>query len=159
MPCYHPVPAIRLKDGSVTFVSRDLVDGSDFKLPCSQCVGCRLEYSRQWAIRCLDEASCFKDNCFVTLTFSDDNVKKFGKSLSVVYFQKFMRRLRKEVAPLRIRFFIVVNTLRSLIRIIMRCCLVLIFLIDVIGVCLSLVIISCIAPRYLNAFGRLVFRC
>lgn len=123
MSCFHPVPAVRLQNGDVRFISQSLADCSDFKLPCGQCIGCRLEYSRQWAIRCLDEAQMHSENSFITLTFSNENVSKFGKSLDVSHFQRFMKRLRKEVAPLRIRFFIVVSTLSCLIRIIMRCCL------------------------------------
>ena len=42
----------------------------DLKVPCGQCIGCRLERSRQWAIRCMHEASLHDKNCFITLTFS-----------------------------------------------------------------------------------------
>lgn len=105
MACYHPAKAVRLQNGNVKFVSQATVDGSLMTLPCGQCIGCRLERSRQWAIRCLDEAQMYKDNSFLTLTMSQDSVKKFGRSLDVSLFQKFMKRVRKEVAPLRIRFF------------------------------------------------------
>lgn len=134
MACYRPVPAVRLENGDVKFISRSLVDCRDMLLPCGQCIGCRLEYSREWAIRCLDEAAMFRQNCFVTLTMSDDSVAKHGRSLDVRLFQLFMKRLRKEVAPLRVRFFTAVNTLRGLCLTIMLCCLVLILLIGVIGV-------------------------
>jgi len=132
--CYKPVPAVRLENGDVKFISRSLADCRDMLLPCGQCIGCRLEYSRQWAIRCMDEASMFVDNCFITLTLSDEAVRVNGRSLDVGLFQLFMKRLRKEVAPLRIRFFTVVNILRSFRLIIMLCCLVLILLIGSIGV-------------------------
>lgn len=105
MACYHPVPAVRLPSGDVTFVSALLADGSAFKLPCGQCIGCRLEKSRQWAIRCLDEGQMHDDNCFITLTFNPESVKLFGRSLDVSHFQKFMKRFRREVAPTRLRFF------------------------------------------------------
>lgn len=121
MACYHPASAVRLQNGDVKFISASTADCESFKLPCGQCIGCRLERSRQWAIRCLDEAQMHKENCFITLTCSPESVKKFGRSLNVEMFQKFMKRVRKEVAPLRIRFFIVVSTLSRLCRIIMRC--------------------------------------
>lgn len=105
MPCYHPASAVRLQNGDVKFVSAGLADACSFKLPCGQCIGCRLEKSRQWAIRCLDEASMHRENSFITLTNSDESVSKFGRSLDVSVFQRFMKRLRKEVDPLRIRFF------------------------------------------------------
>lgn len=39
------------------------------KIPCGNCLGCRLEYSRQWAIRCFFEAKQWSQNYFVTLTY------------------------------------------------------------------------------------------
>ena len=105
MPCYHPAKAVRLQSGDVKFVSQSTVDGNLLTLPCGQCVGCRLEYSRQWAIRCLDEAQMHSENSFITLTTSIESVKKYGRSLDVGVFQKFMKRFRKEVSPLKIRFF------------------------------------------------------
>lgn len=63
-------------------------------LPCGQCVGCRLERSRQWAIRCMHEASLYKKNCFITLTYNNDFVPKDG-SLNYDHFQAFMKRFRK----------------------------------------------------------------
>lgn len=43
-------------------------------IPCGQCLGCRLDYARQWADRCLVEMSEHNENCFVTLTYDQDNV-------------------------------------------------------------------------------------
>jgi len=64
------------------------------KLPCGQCIGCRLDRSRQWAIRCVHEASLYERNCFITLTFDNENLPKSG-SLDVRDFQLFMKKLRK----------------------------------------------------------------
>ena len=113
MPCYHPVQAFYgavQPNGkrSVVFSSGQAQSCLDLKLPCNSCLGCRLDRARQWAMRCMDEASLYKDNSFITLTFNDDNLPKF-RSLDVSIFQRFMKRLRKEVAPLRIRFFIVAS--------------------------------------------------
>lgn len=95
MPCYHPMPAVRMLDGSVKFVSRSKkgVDGS-LELPCGQCIGCRLERSRQWAMRCLHESSLYEDNSFITLTYDESNLPA-GGSLNYSDFQRFMKRLRK----------------------------------------------------------------
>lgn len=113
MPCYHPVQAYygnKQANGkrAIVFSSGQAQSCIDLKLSCNTCVGCRLDRARQWAMRCMDEASLYKENSFITLTFSDANLPKF-RSLDVSIFQKFMKRLRKEVAPLRIRFFIVVS--------------------------------------------------
>lgn len=86
----------------MVFVERsrfDIVRSLD--LPCGQCIGCRLERSRQWAVRCLHEAALHPDNCFVTLTYRDDQLPPRG-SLDYSHFQKFMKRLRKDVrVPVR----------------------------------------------------------
>jgi len=62
----------------------------------------------------MDEASLYKENSFVTLTFDDKHLPA-NRSLDVSIFQKFMKRLRKEVEPLRLRFFIVVNMVRPMV--------------------------------------------
>ena len=65
------------------------------KVPCGQCVGCRLERSRQWAVRCVHEAQMHDRNCFITLTYDDEHLPP-GGTLVLAHFQKFMKRLRKE---------------------------------------------------------------
>jgi len=106
MPCYHPMPAVRMVDGSVKFVSRNKAGvDSSLSLPCGQCVGCRLERSRQWAMRCVHESSLHEFNSFITLTYSDEHLPPGG---SLVYsdFQKFMKRLRKRFRGVKISFYV-----------------------------------------------------
>lgn len=45
-------------------------------LPCGKCIGCRLDQSRQWAQRCVNEVKTLDGkNChFVTLTYDDDHL-------------------------------------------------------------------------------------
>lgn len=69
---------------------------------CGQCIGCRLEKSRQWAVRCMHEAQLHDQNCFLTLTYSKVPA---GGSVNVAHFQKFMKRLRRRIAPTRVSFF------------------------------------------------------
>lgn len=64
-----------------------------FKLPCGQCIECRLEYARQWAVRCVHEAQMHEKNSFITLTYSDENLK--SPFLEYRDFQLFMKKLRK----------------------------------------------------------------
>lgn len=64
------------------------------RLPCGQCTGCRLERSRQWAIRCLHESQLHEKNCFITLTYSDDHLPADG-SLNHRHWVLFAKRLRK----------------------------------------------------------------
>lgn len=105
MPCYHPLEAFQTAAGDVVFVEglrrHDVV--RTLSLPCGRCIGCRLERSRQWAMRCLHESSLSERNSFVTLTYDDDHLPAGG---SLVYpdFQRFMKRLRK-AAGVPVRFF------------------------------------------------------
>ncbi len=109
MACYHPITAWRSKQlnptgkRSLVFQIKDAIDDDPVVIPCGQCVGCRLERSRQWAIRCVHEASLYDSNCFITLTYNDDCLPS-DRSLDVREFQLFMKRLRKKYGS-KIRFF------------------------------------------------------
>jgi len=91
MPCYSPLKGYLCQDG---FRMSPKGDCKPQTVPCGQCVGCRLERSRQWAVRCKHEADGWKRNCFITLTYNKENLPKNG---SLVYeeFQMFMKRFRK----------------------------------------------------------------
>lgn len=103
MPCYHPLTAYKSAAGDVIFAERgDVV--ATLLLPCGQCVGCRLERSRQWALRILHETKCHDANCFLTLTFDDEHCPA-NRSLDYDVFQRFMKRLRKEFSGKRVRFY------------------------------------------------------
>lgn len=99
MPCYSPLHAFKGKSKDaqktlITFRRSESWKGERLDLPCGQCIGCRLERSRQWAIRCMHEASMWEENCFLTLTYDDDHLPLDG-SLRLEDFQLFMKRLRK----------------------------------------------------------------
>lgn len=68
---------------------------------CRQCIGCRLDSSRDWAVRCVHEAQVSDASCFVTLTYDEANVPR---SLTHAHFQAFMHRLRKRLNR-SIRFY------------------------------------------------------
>lgn len=98
MPCYSPLTGYRSRSKNesgkypVVFNVSDGWIDKPVQVPCGQCIGCRLERSRIWAMRCLHEASLYDNNCFITLTFNDDYVMP---SLDKSIFQKFMKRLRR----------------------------------------------------------------
>lgn len=71
---------------------------------CGNCLECLRQKSFEWAFRLLDEASQFKDNCFVTLTYNNDNLPN-PPDVSRREIQLFVKRLRKRLSPLKIRFF------------------------------------------------------
>lgn len=43
-------------------------------IPCGKCIGCRLEYSRQWANRGFLESKLHEENYFITLTYDDEHL-------------------------------------------------------------------------------------
>lgn len=73
-------------------------------LPCGQCWGCKLERSRQAAVRCMHEAQMHEVNSYVTLTYSDECLPA---DHSLVYrdFQLFMKRLRDRLGYRVVRFY------------------------------------------------------
>lgn len=73
---------------------------SPIKIPCGQCILCRLEHARQWAVRITHEATLHDKNGFVTLTYNDDNLPQYN-SLHYPDLQRFWKRLRKKFGKLR----------------------------------------------------------
>lgn len=100
MPCYHPM--IRVEDRSKWEIAADghkyhpakiFKPGYDpgeleklekytahrYKstiIPCQNCIGCRLDYSREWANRGYLEAKMWDENYFVTLTYDEKHLVK-----------------------------------------------------------------------------------
>lgn len=111
MPCYSPLQAYqsleKRPNGKMRLIwcENDPLAGAPINLPCGQCVGCRLERSRQWAIRCLHEAQMHEENCFITLTVSPDNDITRTTTLVKKDFQKFMKRLRKAFPEKKISYY------------------------------------------------------
>lgn len=97
--CFHPLTAWQLEDGSIVFAERGSIR-RELTLPCGQCIGCRLERSRQWAIRCVHESQLYMFNSFITLTYDDSHLP-LNSSLNYPDFQLFMRRLRRIKAGVR----------------------------------------------------------
>lgn len=116
MACYHPLDAWHhpTEKKPILTYNPKLCHSitPDFKLPCGRCVGCRLDRSRKWAVRCMHEAKMHRDNCFITLTYDDaklpsrpDGVAPANVSLYYEDFQLFMKRLRKRFSGINIRFY------------------------------------------------------
>ncbi|QCQ84744.1 replication initiator protein [Blackfly microvirus SF02] len=73
------------------------------EIPCNNCMGCKLERSRQWSIRMMHEARYHPQNCFLTLTYDNQHVpQNFG--LDLRHWQLFMKKLRRSLTQ-KIRFF------------------------------------------------------
>lgn len=117
MSCFHPLTAYRAPPGkqivgtNSSGISFDVrcasMPGIEvLKLPCGQCIGCRLEKSRQWAMRIVLEQQMCAESCFVTLTYNDDNLPK-NRSLQLEDMTLFIKRLRKfcDSRGKKIRYF------------------------------------------------------
>lgn len=112
MTCFHPLTAYRsLVETTESGKAQIYFNISEAKkkpyevisLPCSRCIGCRIDRSKQWAVRCVHEASLHEWNCFITLTFNNEHL--ISSSLDKRDFQLFMKRLRKKFKGDKIRYF------------------------------------------------------
>lgn len=104
MTCYHPLLAYR-DSGKVVF-NKPFPYAKGFNLPCGQCIGCRLKYSQEWAVRLMHENQMHEESCFITLTMNDEylNSRDNPYSLDRSEFQRFMKRLRKRYGK-KVRYF------------------------------------------------------
>lgn len=116
MPCYSPLKGYKdFQTGGLVF-KRTSSAYEPMEVACGQCLGCRLDRSRTWAMRIVHEAQSHVDNCFITLTYRDRaqctaeqlaggwHLPDDG-SLNKKHFQKFMKRLRKRFPDRRIRYY------------------------------------------------------
>lgn len=95
MTCYKPM--IRVEDRTkwetaldghkyhpAKIISSDRLEEFDHKfsmghykytqINCGECIGCRLDYSREWANRGYLESLQYKHNYFITLTYDEDHL-------------------------------------------------------------------------------------
>lgn len=108
MPCFTPLNCWqaphRRSDGKAIQSFNPQPGWKFLRLPCGQCIGCRLEHSRQWAIRIMHESQMHDDNCFITLTFNDENLPE-DLSLEKRTMTLFWKRFRKKFPEHRIRYY------------------------------------------------------
>ena len=104
--------------GGLTF-RREHAIGEKMEVACGQCLGCRLDYSRMWAMRIVHESTLWEytgGNSFITLTYRDRYACSIAQleqglhvpddwSLYKSHFQKFMKRLRNYFPDQEIRYF------------------------------------------------------
>lgn len=70
------------------------------EVPCNKCLECFEQKAKEWSFRIEKECQKFAKNCFITLTYENS-----PGSLNKRDFQLFLKRLRKSVFPLKIRYF------------------------------------------------------
>jgi hypothetical protein len=94
MACNSPLRAYRDVNGEIVFHDRRA--DTELALPCGQCMGCKIEKSKQWAVRIMHESQMHEDNCVVTFTF-----EQTSETLNYDPLQAFTKRARKKHPEIR----------------------------------------------------------
>ena len=82
-----------------------MLSGEAFYVPCGKCIGCRLDYSKQWGARIIHEhlmtyspETRLTTSSFLTLTYNNEHLPNNG-NLQLDHITKFLKRLRKNISP------------------------------------------------------------
>ncbi len=96
MPCFKPITAYQaVTDKTVHFSEGQPFATYQIKLPCGQCIGCRADRARMWAVRCMHEAQMHDESQFITLTY--ETLPNPEGSLNPPDFTNFIKRYRQEL--------------------------------------------------------------
>lgn len=118
MPCFSPLKGWKsIHNGGLTF---DRTEGREkMDVACGQCLGCRLDRCRSWAMRIVHESQLHDrehGNCFLTLTYRslrectpEQRLKGLHVpddwSLNKEHMRNFLKRLRKALPDRKVRYF------------------------------------------------------
>lgn len=119
MGCDSPLKGWKDRDTGGIVFRREMGYGEKMEVGCGQCLGCRLDYSRMWAMRIVHESSLYEytgGNCFVTLTYRDkkdcdaqqlknEQHVPDNWSLNKSHMRNFFKRLRKYFPDQQVRYF------------------------------------------------------
>lgn len=75
-------------------------------VPCQDCENCEVDAKRVLTLRLMLEQRVHEKSCFLTLTYNDDHLPK-GGTLVPRDATLFLKRLRKKMSPIQLRFFLV----------------------------------------------------
>lgn len=93
--CYNPIEILTpFKQIKNTYYVK--------KVSCRKCIECLQVRANEWGVRCHFELLKHKQNCFITLTYNDENNPTV---LDKQEMQRFLKRLRKKIAPKKIKYF------------------------------------------------------
>lgn len=102
MACYSPLRGWRSRSVSASgkrplvFNQKDGFSDMPVDVPCGVCMGCRIDHSRQWALRCVHESKLHHTSSFLTLTYSPEHLPENGV-LVKKDLQDFVKRLRQHL--------------------------------------------------------------
>ena len=71
-------------------------------IPCGNCIECMKDYTNEWVYRVMSEYKGV--GCVLTLTYDPEHLPD-GANLSRRHLQLFLKRLRKKIFPVKIRYF------------------------------------------------------
>lgn len=75
---------------------------------CGRCMPCRINKRRIWTHRIMLESLLHGDNCMVTLTYAEDVIPHDENGRGILKpkdLQDWLKRFRKSIEPLRVRYF------------------------------------------------------
>lgn len=80
---------------------------NEIKISCGECEECVLNHANSWATRIIMESRLHKENCFITLTYSNENLPLNGNHMTLRKkdFQDFIKRLRFHLGNKKILYF------------------------------------------------------
>lgn len=83
-------------------------------VPCGKCEACAQKRKNEWTLRLLKEVENSSSCYFITLTYDDDNISylklnesKLVPTVNKKDIQDFLKRLRYQIQPFKIRYFVV----------------------------------------------------
>lgn len=98
MGCFHPLEAWRGRTGEIR-LGKEIPDSHFLRLPCGNCLGCRMARAKAWAVRCELELQQHRAAVFTTLTYDE---KHLPPTLEKLHVQLWLKRLRRAAnGPLR----------------------------------------------------------
>lgn len=103
MQCTNPVQL--LFTGKTRKQQQQAVQYPDgLKVPCGKCLSCKINKVREWSLRMTHEQQYHQQSVFITLTYKEDSLPE-NASIKKRDLQLFLKRLRKEIEPRKIKYF------------------------------------------------------
>lgn len=104
MRCLNPIPIC---------VGKDQYGKVYIRVPCGRCINCKSSKRSAWSTRMQLEQQFAHLTCFATLTYDDEHLPmqyddKFGflAVLDKEHIQKFLKRFRKAIEPIKLRYYV-----------------------------------------------------
>ncbi len=100
MPCYSPLKGYyKLENGQSVFtlISKEAsFDAQLAEISCNQCIGCKIQRSKDWGLRCAHEITLHEQNSYITLTYAPEHLPENGH-LKMTDLQNFWKKYRKHL--------------------------------------------------------------